>query len=1000
MKRIALAVLLSGVVTHAAAAQAGWTAQLVLSPLPSPFLSDWEVDPGIGQLVVTNGTSATNEITFHYTLTRSGQLLLRGVTDPQTVPAGQAVTFDATSTFGGRADWDRGVQDQMARTGRLPEGEFEACVTITDPGGLVLVPRQCVRFSTLYPDPPSLVFPLNGDTVTTQDPIFEWLPVQLPPQADGRIGYVLQIAEVNTAARQRPEVALESNILHYLEPDLLETSHAYPLGALPLAPGRTYAWRVQALDGDGRPVAANQGRSEVWTFVYREPEAEVHRAVASIALTPRRDTLRYVGDTARYDVRAYDADNVEIPGKRAAWRSLDTTVVRVDTLGVVTGVAAGETRIVATVDGVADSALSVTAVPTGLTVGFERFDASTDQPSLLELVRSGSYDDVVPKLMELLQSGQLRIPIPRLPGVPGQQDDVSSLDDLGPLDRGNGASGPHPGLSRPRSTSDETCGTMRVPAEAATDRDRQVWVVPFRLRGGDAESVQRHCFQVDLDSVVVVDSTPYCDRPGPRPNDSTHTGCPPGRRRWDLDSTLVVDTTTTVDTTTVGADVALFGVSWATGLPRVFIMLKPPGDEFAIPGTSLRSRYWVFNLLRSGEVSSAMLPPAYAGFFGDESFDVGVGLTLHIKRQCGASDFCEAVRWFYRNANPDVTIHAFAGVTAAELSYGTGGRGSATALGFNIQASLPVRVWGVGFEGLRLDSTQAGVIFAVQDSVENPRTTRTHNWSIGIAAALTVWWSGPHNAWEASGSIGHEWDPKNHTRKIVISGQLEQVWKFWWFRIGNPQIVFTRTLGQDLPETTLEVSGSWGAGAWDGNPNEAVGLVDGGGDQRGDIGGAASGGGLEEMGRALVKVIWTKQPAGPGSPPSPTGPITREQAERQDHYAADSLAKWERIAADLKDAAEQDESREQEWRAANQRVIEWRAVVQSQQPLGAGSGPAGGVRDQPARTASPQPPPPSQCQSLHNGWCRTWSVRVSVGPTSLVDFFATLGRLGVAAVAQ
>jgi hypothetical protein len=401
----------------------GWSAQLVLSPLPSPFLSDWEVDPSIGELIVTNSTGTSANVTFHYTLTRNGQALVRGTSDPQLVPSGAPTVFNAGSTFGGRADWDRSVQDLVARTGRLPEGEYEGCVTVAGAGGTVLVARQCARFTLQYSDPPFLVFPMNGDTIASQDPIFEWQPVQLPPAADARVGYVLQVAEVNTAARQRPEVALQSNILHYTEPNLVQTSHQYPVGALPLVSGRTYAWRVQALDGDGRPVATNQGRSEIWTFVYRALETESRATVASVVLEPRRDTLRFVGDTARYDVKVYDADNVELAGKRVQWRALDTTVARVDSTGVVTSARVGETRIVASVDGVADSALSVTARVASIAVRFERYNAGVDKPNLLEILQSTSFEETVPKLMELFQSGELRIPVPRLPGVESGQAD-------------------------------------------------------------------------------------------------------------------------------------------------------------------------------------------------------------------------------------------------------------------------------------------------------------------------------------------------------------------------------------------------------------------------------------------------------------------------------------------------------------------------------------------------------------------------------------------------
>jgi hypothetical protein len=390
----------------ARASAQGWIAQLVLAPMPSPFLSDWEADPSIGELIVTNTTGSANDVTFHYSLTRGGQQVLRGVTDPHPVPAHESVVFNATSTFGGRADWDRSVQDLVARTGRLPEGDYEGCVTLVDPGGLVLVERECARFSLEYPDPPFLVFPMNGDTLTTQDPIFEWQPVQLSPMADARVGYVLQVAEVRTDAGQIPEVALQSNILHYYEPDLIQSSHQYPVGGMPFVPGRTYAWRVVALGGDGRPIASNQGQSEIWTFVYRDPQQDVEGVVASIALTAQRDTLRFAGDTARFVAKAYDADGIELIGKRLDWASLDTNVVRVDARGIVTGIGAGETRVVASADGVADSVLSVTAAAATYAIGFEQYDAESDQPSLLALINSGSFEEVAPQLMDRCGRGR------------------------------------------------------------------------------------------------------------------------------------------------------------------------------------------------------------------------------------------------------------------------------------------------------------------------------------------------------------------------------------------------------------------------------------------------------------------------------------------------------------------------------------------------------------------------------------------------------------------
>jgi hypothetical protein len=816
-----------------ASAQA-WSAQLVLAPMPSPYLSDWELDPTIGQLIVTNPGSAATDVTFHYTVTHNGKMLLRGTTDPLTIPGQQSVVFTGASTFGGRADWDRDAQQTIARTGKLPEGEYEGCVTLLGPGRIVLVERQCARFNTQSSDPPFLVSPANGDTLASRDPIFEWQPVQVPPSADVRVAYVLQIAEVRTAAGQRPEVALESNILHYVEPNLVQTSHQYPVGALPLVSGRTYAWRVQALDGDGKPAATNQGRSEIWTFVYRETETEVARAIARLELTPRRDTLRFAGDTARYEVTAYDTDNVEVTGKRIDWRSLDTTIVRVDSTGNVTGVAPGETRIVASVGGIADSAVSVTSVDANLAVGFESYDGRTDKPALLELINSGSFEEVLPRLMELLRSGEFRIPIPRLPSAPAS----NGGDDAQGNEATSRQSGPHmPGGVTGGRTAITACEGEKFRIEFPhVDFARQAiaFYVPLNR-------TQRQALMGCLGSV---------------PTDDEELSDVEAQRG------------------------AFYLISFLhPGLPRAFIAIKGPGFGLTLLGPKVRTRYLVINPTRPLTVDTVIVPKTLHAFLGGDSFEAGMGVTYYSVRTCVESSgpLCPVLRWINAE-NPDITIQAFAGITASETSVQGGSKGLAAgtslALGFSIQATLPVRRWGNGVGGLTLDSTQVGLMFAGQDSIVAATGGGSgNNFSVSVSPTITVWWSkAGGNSWEFSGSIGLEVDPskgRQQVPKLVVAGQIPSVWKLWNVRLGNPQIVFTRML-EENGTMDLGLSGTWGAGPWNGNPDDAVGVETGGGGVRGDAGGASIGGtsGFEELGRGAVILKWEKRTNLTTAPPT------------------------------------------------------------------------------------------------------------------------------------
>lgn len=945
----------------------GWQAILTVDPFPSPYMSDWEIDPTIGQLTVTNLTSTTTDVTMHYTVTRGGQLLLTGVTDPQTIPAGQSVVFDATSGIGGEADWNTDFERLVTETGRLPEGEYEGCVRIVDPSGFAVVERQCVRFTTLYPDPPFLVFPMNGDSVTTTDPIFEWLPVQVPPLEGVRVGYVLEIAEVNTEAQQLPEVALESNIRQYVEPDLIATNHQYPLGALPFSPGRTYAWRVQALDGNGRPISANQGRSEVWTFVFSEPEGEVERPVASIALTPQRDTLRFSGDTARYEATAFDADNVEIPGKRFAWRAADTTVATVDSIGVATGVGAGATQILASVDGVTDSALSVTAVPTGLMASFETYDpeAQAAPTALLALIQSGTFEEVVPQLIARLQAGEFRIPIPRLPGLPGDQ---ASLDTPGgdAAWRGEGeAGGPYVPLSGdvvPGRPSD-ACPDQSFDVDAPyVDLDLKVFALYLPLNREQRDGVT-HCLGV--------------------PNDTTGAVEDVDRHRS-----------------------ALFVASWKhPGLPRAFLAVKGPGLGLTLFGPKVHVRYLVINPTPTLTVGADLLPPSLKGFFGNVTFDAGPGATFYSIRRCEDDQypFCKVLKWINPDS-PDITIQAFAGVNASEVSYGTGGAGASVALGFSISAELPVRRWNQTILAGSLDSTQIGLSFAAQDSLVKGAGAEegTHHRSISVAPTLKVWFTGSGgNSWEVDGSVGFEVDPDKpgDAVKLVVAAEVPARWKLLVARLGDPIVVFTKKLEAE-GAVELGLSGSWGVGPWDGNPADAVGL------DEGDAG-------FEELGRGGVLLKWEK----PGA-----APLSRSQSrveERKARWFQDSVSTavpaqalgsvCSVLTIQLASAAGIDTASvksfpfeslfdtrpdlrgvRDHWTAACAQADASRRIHEERLDQIAAERQALATLDEHA-PATPQPSGPPKCEGtlvFNNTRCFSWSARLSVTTSSLVDVLA------------
>jgi hypothetical protein len=245
----------------------GWDATFFIDPFPSPYLSDWEMNPTMATLTVTNGTGQDADVTVRMSLTDGqGREVIRARSDPYFMPAGAPQTFHTGSALTGTSSYDAAIEDQIARTGRFPEGDYTLCVSVADGNGFLLVDNRCEFFSTVFPDPPYLLFPMDEDTVRVDDPIFEWTPVQVPITLDTR--YVLQIAEMLPG--QEPHTALTSGILHFESVSPFDPFLSYPLGALPLQHGTRYAWWVQTLDANGLPLSTNQGRSEIWTFTYED----------------------------------------------------------------------------------------------------------------------------------------------------------------------------------------------------------------------------------------------------------------------------------------------------------------------------------------------------------------------------------------------------------------------------------------------------------------------------------------------------------------------------------------------------------------------------------------------------------------------------------------------------------------------------------------------------------------------------------------------------------
>ena len=251
---------------------------------PSPFLADWSANAAVVQLIVTNTDTSDVQATVRARLLLSDALVGTAGSPIMVVPGSHTpVPTPKVSVYSGAqvANWTQmqitgPISSAYGRTGRLPEGSYQLCVEFTNvatQGRPLPDAAGCTQFLVTYPQPPMLIAPADQQTVVSPYPTFQWTPVVMPGR---QLGYLLRVVEVLPG--QTPLKAIEADV-PLLETVLTTvTTYMYPPTALPLEAGKTYAWRVQAVNslntdpGAGRPVGttvgigANDGRSEVFTF--------------------------------------------------------------------------------------------------------------------------------------------------------------------------------------------------------------------------------------------------------------------------------------------------------------------------------------------------------------------------------------------------------------------------------------------------------------------------------------------------------------------------------------------------------------------------------------------------------------------------------------------------------------------------------------------------------------------------------------------------------------
>jgi hypothetical protein len=142
--------------------------------------------------------------------------------------------------------------------GLLPAGNFQACYTVVNAYKGGTFAENCLQLNVDPLSPPLLNSPSDEGKIYTFYPQFTWLP-PTPPGLFNDLSYAMVLVQVLPG--QAKGDAIQDNIPVYNGTFLKNLYLNYPSSYPALDTGKTYAWRIVALNS-GQPTAM----SDIWTF--------------------------------------------------------------------------------------------------------------------------------------------------------------------------------------------------------------------------------------------------------------------------------------------------------------------------------------------------------------------------------------------------------------------------------------------------------------------------------------------------------------------------------------------------------------------------------------------------------------------------------------------------------------------------------------------------------------------------------------------------------------
>jgi len=152
----------------------------------------------------------------------------------------------------------------------LPSGTYNLCYTILDQFGETMLNESCEELSSEYNSDLLLISPFDGAELDTKFPVLIWHHTDPFELLNSGEFFRIQVAEIPKG--QKAESAINDGSPVFMQEHIMNHTVSYPIDALPLEEGKSYAWLVQKVS---RGVIVQ--RTEVWTFSIRKttPEPDI-----------------------------------------------------------------------------------------------------------------------------------------------------------------------------------------------------------------------------------------------------------------------------------------------------------------------------------------------------------------------------------------------------------------------------------------------------------------------------------------------------------------------------------------------------------------------------------------------------------------------------------------------------------------------------------------------------------------------------------------------------